>query len=170
MNITYSGLLSPYAYDEKKLFYLDEKNELCFNIVNRTPGAIAMLIARVEKHLHTLPKKELEVTHTFIDGIYTRSLFIPKGVILVGKTHLKDCVNIVAKGDITVLTKSGLGRIKAGHIATSKAGIQKLGYAHEDTVFINVFRTDKTNIKEVESEISVDSIIAQEAQGIKLCQ
>jgi len=36
----------------------------------------------------------------------------------------------------------------------SAPGIQKVGYAHEDTVFINVFRTDETEIEKIEAEIA----------------
>ncbi|HEY8709889.1 MAG TPA: SET domain-containing protein [Burkholderiaceae bacterium] len=38
--------------------------------------------------------------------------------------------------------------------AEKGAGIQKVGIAHEDTVFINVFRTDGTDIEKIEAEIA----------------
>lgn len=103
---------------------------------------------------------DLAVTHTLIDGVYTRTLFIAKGQLLIGKIHLKECVNIVAKGDISVLTETGAGRFTAGYVATSGAGIQKVGYAHEDTVFINVFRTDETDIEKIEAEIATEDYAA----------
>jgi hypothetical protein len=59
-------------------------------------------------------KREMEVKHTFLDGVYMRELFIPKGTLLVGKPHKLACVNVVSKGDISVLTESGSARVKAG--------------------------------------------------------
>lgn len=131
--------------------------EVIFNVPDKSPAAIRAQIRAWTKSLLSLPagdQREFEVQHTLIDGVYTRTLFIPKDSVLVGKIHLKECVNIVAKGDISVLTETGMGRFKAGHVAVSGPGIQKVGYAHEDTVFINVFRTELTEIDKIEAEIA----------------
>lgn len=129
--------------------------EVVFNVPDKSPAAIRAQIRALTNGLLTSPdKREFDVEHTLIKGVYTRTLFIPKGSLLVGKIHLKECVNIVAKGDISVLTETGSGRFKAGHVATSQPGIQKVGYAHEDTVFINVFRTDETDIEKIEAQIA----------------
>ena len=100
---------------------------------------------------------EMPVEHILLDGMYARKLFIPKGTILIGKIHKKSCINIVASGDISVMTESGSKRVKAGYTLVSPAGIQKVGYAHEDTIFINVFRTDETDIEKIENEIACES-------------
>lgn len=131
--------------------------EVTFNVPDRSPAAIRKQIADLTKGLLACDeKREFDVSHTLIDGVYTRTLFIPARSLLVGKIHLKECVNIVAKGDISVLTETGMGRFKAGHVAVSGPGIQKVGYAHEDTVFINVFRTDETSIEKIEAEIATE--------------
>lgn len=111
-------------------------------------------------HLLALPvedKREFEVKHTFLNGMYMRELFIPKGSLLVGKVHKMPCINIVSSGDISVLTEFGSARIKAGYSNTSPAGIQKLGIANEDTVFINIFRTDETDVSKIEDVIAYPS-------------
>ncbi|MET3372023.1 hypothetical protein ABIC89_001064 [Variovorax boronicumulans] len=131
--------------------------EVTFNVPDRSPAAIRKQIRAWTQSLLDLPateQREFDVQHTLIDGVYTRTLLIPKGSLLVGKFHLKECVNIVAKGDISVLTETGMGRFQAGHVAVSKPGIQKVGYAHQDTVFINVFRTDETDIEKIEAEVA----------------
>lgn len=130
-----------------------------FNVPDRSPSAIRKQITDLKNQLLALPdgdKAEFDVQHMLIGGVYTRSLYIPKGKILVGKIHLKECINIVSKGDISVLTENGAGRFKAGDIAVSNPGIQKLGYAHEDTIFVNVFRTDETDIAKIEAEIATE--------------
>lgn len=129
--------------------------EVVFNVPDKSPAAIR---AQIRSHLAGMlaspDQRDFDVEHTLIDGVYTRTLFIPKGSLLFGKIHLKECVNIVAKGDISVLTETGSGRFKAGHVAVSPPGIQKVGYAHEDTVFINVFRTDETDIEKIEAQVA----------------
>ena len=111
---------------------------------------------------------DLRVEHSLLDGIYTRKMFIPKGQIVVGKIHLKPCINVVAKGDITVLTELGCVRLKEGATGISGRGIQKVGLAHEDTIFINVFRTDKTSIAEIEEEIAGEVHVPVEIVGQQL--
>lgn len=117
---------------------------------------------------------ELPVVHEFAKGMYLRKLFIKKGALLIGKIHRKECFNIVAKGDISVLTESGAMRVREGFSIVSPAGIQKVGYAHEDTVFINVFLTDETDIEKLEAEIACESYEALEdlavVERIALCQ
>jgi hypothetical protein len=131
--------------------------EVTFNVPDRSPAAIRAQIVNLTKSLLArTDKREFPVEHTLIDGVYTRTLFIEKGSLLVGQIHLKECVNIVAKGDISVLTETGAGRFKAGHVAVSGPGIQKVGYAHEDTVFVNVFRTDEKSIEKIEAEIATE--------------
>lgn len=94
------------------------------------------------------------VEHTIAAGMYMRKLFIPKGMLLAGKIHKVPCMNIVASGDITVLTEFGCRRVQSGFTGASPAGLQKIGYAHEDTIFINVFCTTLAGLEEIENEIA----------------
>jgi len=110
-------------------------------------------------------QEEMPVEHFLMNGFYTRKLFIKKGTLLVGKIHKKACINIVASGDISVMTESGSKRVQAGYVQETPAWIQKVGYAHEDTVFINVFQTDETDIEKIEAEIACESYDEKE----KLC-
>lgn len=124
------------------------------------PNVVRAWLMGVTNALLALPKadqREFHVEHTFSDGMYMRKLFIPKGSLLVGKIHKLACMNIVAKGDISVVTESGSARITSGYTIASPPGLQKLGYAHEDTIFINVFRIDESSIDKIEQAIAWDS-------------
>ena len=159
--------------DPLSIFGVDDRGDVTFNVPDKSPEAIRAGITRLKDNLLALPNHtEMPVEHTLIDGVYTRTLRIPKGTLLVGKIHLKECVNIVAKGDISVLTETGCGRFKAGHVAVSAPGIQKVGYAHQDTVFINVFRTDETDISKIEAEIACEdhALVGHDKPGVALCQ
>lgn len=165
--LTYGKGFFPKVCGPNDLVLIDG-DEVRFNVPDRTPAVIRQSIRKFAAFLMTLEGSEFPVEHTLIDGVYTRKLFIPKGSFLVGKVHLKECVNIVAKGDISILTETGMGRIQAGHIAVSQPGIQKLGYAHEDTVFVNVFQTDETSIDKIEAEIASEDHPALEAQHLEV--
>ena len=123
------------------------------------PLIVRARIQHLARQMLALPESdriEMHVEHEVSDGMYMRKLFIPKGTLLVGKVHKKQCVNVVASGDISILTERGSRRVKAGFTGVSKPGTQKVGLAHEDTVFINVFRTDETDIAKIEAEIACE--------------
>lgn len=117
-----------------------------------------LFIARLADKLIGIPAahREMQVEHQFADGMYIRRMFIPKGTILVGKVHRKECINVVETGDIAILTETAAKRVRAGFTLLSPAGIQKVGYANADTIFTNIFRTDETNIAALEIEIASD--------------
>jgi hypothetical protein len=167
MRVSYRiPLTRPAVCHPDSLIAIDAFGVAGFNVPDRTPAVIRRRIEQFKDQLLAMPERiEFPVEHTLIDGVYTRTLFIPKGKVLVGKIHLKECVNIVAKGDISVLTETGCGRFQAGHVAISGPGIQKVGLAHEDTVFINVFRTDETDITKIEAEIASECFPAIEHTG-----
>lgn len=100
---------------------------------------------------------EPPVEHEFMDGVYIRRMFIPKGTLLVGKIHRQECLNVVEQGDIAILTETGAKRVKAGFTLVSPAGIQKVGYANEDTVFTNVFRTDEKDVSKLEALLTCET-------------
>ena len=116
---------------------------------------------------------ELPLDHQFVDGMYLRRLFIPKGSLIVGKIHKQDCINIVEKGDISVLSESGSKRVQSGFMIVSPSGMQKVGYAHEDTIFTNIFRTDETDPSKLEVDLAWETYAAMDAQlqieGVELC-
>jgi quercetin dioxygenase-like cupin family protein len=110
-------------------------------------------LVELENHIKELPQASFPVEHFNIPGVYVRSLFIPKGHILTGKVHNHECINIVAKGDITVSDGENEERLQAGFISVSQAGTKRAGYTHEDTVFITVHKTDLTDIVEIEDDL-----------------
>jgi len=155
--VTYSGMLAP-APPVRPLIAIDaETGEIV--VPDREPAAVRTWIMNLTHTMLAMPgeKREFHVEHTIKDGMYMRKLFIPKGSLIIGKVHKLDCLNIVAQGDISVLTETGSARLRAGFTVASPAGIQKVGYAHEDTIFINVFRTDETDVDRIEDVVAWES-------------
>src|SRR5689334_10459122 len=92
-------------------------------------------IADLQDYLSALPQAEIITTHRFARGLYAREIFIPKGVILVGKIHAYENLNIISKGDITILTEHGVRRVTAPETVIAPPFTKRVGYAHEDTVW-----------------------------------
>lgn len=140
------------------LVRLNEANEIILFHDGCEPAEMRARIERLKDYLLSLPDKFLpHVEHEVTDGMYMRKMYIPAGTLLIGKVHLKHCHNIVAAGEIGVLTETGSKRLKAGFTGMSQPGTQKVGYTYADTVFINVFRTDKTELEEIEAEIACEA-------------
>lgn len=121
------------------------------------PLIVRALINELARRMLALPPEQqlnFALEHIFCEGMYLRKMFIPKGSLLVGQVHKLPCLNLVCKGDIAVMTETGSARVGAGYTVASPAGTQKLGFAHSDTVFVNIFRTDLTDLAAVEAEIA----------------
>jgi|GEM_PF-2468197 len=111
-----------------------------------------MLLSSFENEASLLP-----VMHDINDGIYTRSIFLPKGALLTGKVHNFKHISVIHSGDVTVMTPGGVSRIIGPAIWESEAGTKRLIYVHSDTIWQTYHPTDKTELAEIESYLVHDS-------------
>jgi len=95
-------------------------------------------IKELERHMAAFEQAELKTLHHFADGTYTRELHIPAGTLLTGKIHKTSCINILAQGEIMVVTDEGNYSLKAPHVFVSGPDVKKAGYVIKDAVWINV--------------------------------
>jgi hypothetical protein len=128
----------------------------------------------LERVLSRLPQIEEQVTHHFGGGVYTRELFIPAGSLIIGKRHRHETVNMVLKGHISVFVAPGLPvhHLYAPAIFTSPPFSKKMGYAHEDTVFVNIHPTTETDLEKIEAEFIIpedEYIELISSKGESLC-
>lgn len=100
---------------------------------------------------------QIKTTHRWIDGVYAREVFIPKGSLLVGRIHKHACISIMNIGDKTTISEDGAMRIKAPFATISKPGIKRVGYAHEDTIWTTIHATQERDLKKLEDELFCDS-------------
>ena len=110
-------------------------------------------ILALEKVLLTLEQVDCPVTHYHIEGVYVRYMFIPAGTVLTGAIHNKENISILAQGSIRVTNGTESVLITAPHIMVDQPGIKRLGVSETDVTFINVLRTDLTDIDELEKEL-----------------
>lgn len=121
------------------------------------PGDMIEKIFAIEAVFKQLPQVELPTRHCFGNKVYVREMTAPKGVIIIGKMHKYKQVNIVVKGDISVLTEDGWKRLKAGDMFESPAGIKRAGYTHEETVWTTICGTEETDIDKAEDQLTIGS-------------
>ena len=111
----------------------------------------------IEAVLLQMPQVEVPLRHCFGNKVYVREMTAPKGSILIGKMHKYKQVNIVVKGDISVLTEDGWKRLKAGDMFESPAGIKRAGFTHEDTVWTTICGTEETDPDKALDELTIGS-------------
>lgn len=120
-------------------------------------SAMDMIMAAEKAMLNDPRQIQLEAEHYQIKGVYVRSLFIPAGTLLTGKIHNTEYISILAQGTIKITNGTDSHEITAPKIFVCEAGTKNMGYAVDDVTFINVFRTDKETIEDIEDEVGSDT-------------
>lgn len=95
------------------------------------------------------------VKHTFSDGIYVREMFIPKGMMLVGKIIKQTHHIFLMSGKIAIITEDGEKIMEGPCSVVAKGGTKRVGYALTDVVWINVHPNvkDTEDLDELEKEV-----------------
>ena len=128
-------------------------------------------ILMIEDAIRNVEQIDLKVVHHFAPGVYARELHVPKGVMLTGKIHRTEHLNILSKGKITVFTEDGGTKtLTAPCTLVSTPGTKRVGYAHEDTVWICIHPTDETDLEKLEADLIAPSYeaLAQNALEVSL--
>lgn len=111
-------------------------------------------VERLEHQIVQLPQVNCPVWHFFGPGLYARKMLIPKGTVLTGAVHKTEHLCIIS-GDIEVTTDEGARRITDAHaILSSKPGVKRAGYAHEDTFWTTVHATTETDLDKLVEELT----------------
>lgn len=110
-------------------------------------------VDRLQEAVAAVPQIELQTQHDFCPGFYARSILIPAGTVLVGKVHATEHIFMVTQGDISITTDEGVMRVQAPFQAICKAGMKRAGFAHTDTVCVNIHITTETDLAKLEAAL-----------------
>lgn len=130
-----------------------------------SPANIRERLDALETELRKHPQVEITPRHYFAKGLYAREITIPAGTLLTGKIHTTQHLNIISKGDISVLTEHGPKRIQAPCALISPPGTKRAGYAHEETVWTTIHANpnDLTDPDVLESILITPVYLVEEA-------
>ncbi|KKL05212.1 hypothetical protein LCGC14_2608290, partial [marine sediment metagenome] len=92
--------------------------------------------------------------------------------IIIGKRHRFETCNIVLQGKISIYMGEDIPvkTIEAPCIFNSQPGVKKMGYTHEDTIFLNIHPTSEKNLDKIEAEFIIpedEFIIEIDKEGQK---
>jgi SET domain-containing protein len=120
-------------------------------------------IFALEEKIKAMPAalgaKDFETNHHFGPGTYMRELVIPADMILTGRIHKYAHLNILTKGKITVWTEDGMKTLEAPCVIKSEAGMKRVGYTHEDSIWTTIHSNtgNEKDIEKVESALFTDT-------------
>lgn len=128
---------------------LAERENLALTFSNR--------VDELEKAMLKLPQVSCPVIHRFGPGIYIREVSIPGNTFAVGHHQNFEHLNVMLKGRVTVLNEDGsTSELCAPLIFVGKPG-RKIGYIHEDMVWLNIYQTDETDVEKLEAALITKS-------------
>ena len=107
--------------------------------------------------MKAFPQVEYKLSHHFAPGVYSREVTMPAGCLVVGKIHKSAHMNILIKGEITVISESGTERLVAPCTFTAPAFSRKAAYTHTEVVWANIIPTDETDPDKIADEITCAS-------------
>ena len=86
------------------------------------PAATRQKILAMEAVMQQAPQVlgDMPLFHHYADGLYSRELHVAAGTMLTGAIHKAEHLNIILKGDISVLTEDGMQRVRAPAMLESK--------------------------------------------------
>lgn len=115
------------------------------------------------------PQLDLQTQHHLANGIYARTIFIPKDCALTGAANKHEHLNIY-DGDITVWTEAGEQRITGRGLLVGHPGSKRAGFAHADTWWTTIHATSLTDIAEIEAEMTDEANQLQTRQALSFNQ
>lgn len=120
-----------------------------------------------EREMLAMEQVECPVIHRFGPGVYIREVLIPAGTFAVGHHQNFEHQNIMLKGRVTVQNEDGsTSELVAPTIFVGKPG-RKVGYIHEDVVWLNVYATTETDVEKLEAMLITKSADWLETQAGK---
>lgn len=122
-------------------------------------------VEHLESHLLTLPQVDIPLIHGFGPGFYARSIMLPAGTVLTGKVHKTRHIFMVTAGDISITTDSGTVRVQAPYMAICEPGFKRAGFAHADTVCVNIHITEQQDVAMLEAALVESTALPHPAQG-----
>ena len=93
------------------------------------------------------------ITHWFAPGVYAREMFMPAGVLITGKIHKTEHLNILSQGKLSVSNQGESITVEAPFTYVSPIGTKRAIYAHEDSTWTTIHATELEDPEEIEKEI-----------------
>lgn len=132
----------------------DEITPVAANLAPTLPVPSREQIMRLHAAMIPIQSPQPAPEHHFAPGMYGRTLLVPAGMCIVGKTHRHAHLLMVLKGHATVASEFGTEELRAPYIGVSQPGVKRVVLAHEDTLFVTVHHnpSDTQDLEAIEEQ------------------
>lgn len=145
--------ISKEANPEDILLHVHENRGLIWENIATFKNALLSMDQSIKHHTKEMDEV-MPVKHHLRDGLYTREILMPKGMLVVSFIHKQNHPSFFMSGEMSVLLDTGdVKRIKAPMVVMTDIGTQRVAYMHEDCVWACVYRTDAKTIEEAEKDV-----------------
>jgi quercetin dioxygenase-like cupin family protein len=127
------------------------------SIVAPQPLSVRDKVNIVEAEMLKHEQIDIPVKHYFSQGVYAREITIPAGAMVTGKIHKFEQLNILSKGEMSVLTDDGVKRVQAPFTIVSPPGTKRIAIAHSECVWTTIHGTDETDVDKIEAHFIAQS-------------
>ena len=116
-----------------------------------------------------LPAIKCCTQHTLHDGIYSRTVFLPAGSVVVG-VIIKVPTTIAMHGKMAFYIGDEVKYIDGYHVVTAEGGRKQIVYAFEDSHVTLTFKTDAKTIEEAENQMTdeADRLMSRQPESFNL--
>ena len=104
---------------------------------------------------------DLPLVHEFTPGIYMRTIFMPAGARVIGKTHKTTHFNIIHSGRANVMIDGEWKELKAPDMFVSGADVKKVLYILEDMTWSTVHHIEDDWLVMDGEEIDIGKSVEQ---------
>lgn len=99
------------------------------------------------------PPANIETEHHLHAGVYSRTIYVPKGVAVVGLT-VRIPTQLIACGHFRLTDGGVTAEFRGVHIFDGAAGRRAAVYAIENSSFTMLFATNAKTVEEAENEFT----------------
>ena len=128
------------------------------DLAEQSPLELAKECAELNVLDQVLLKCEMfhvEPMHRFTPGLYSRTVYLPKGYLGTSKIHKTAYQFVVSKGLLEVWEnpEQGWVTVVAPHLGESLPGARRAVRVHEDTIWTTFHATNTTDLAALEKEL-----------------
>lgn len=126
---------------------------LAHNVIPEMSEEAIDKVVKLEEFVGKLPQVDLPTSHTLHGGVYTRTLKVPVGAVVVGAL-IKIPTTIIIEGNVVVYMDGEVKELIGYNVFIAAAHRKQAVVAKSEVNWTMIFRTDAKTIKEAEQEFT----------------
>lgn len=131
-------------------------------------------VRQFENAARNEPQVDITISHTLHAGMYSRTAFIPKGVVITGAL-IKVATLLIISGDAIVYTGEGIIELSGYNVIPASENRKSAFLALSDVYLTMLFPTAARTVEEAEGEFTDETDLLQSRSpnynnGDNICQ